>query len=127
MSNNCLHPGEVTGVCTGGVINWFAKFSLIVTRANVRIVVSPTCTPKLGFDVGVLTEFSTVFILDSGVDMLANVEIVVVTIAAIAFEFVVKVVHAMEVWARATGAAVGVNGCRSASVIPALEIVLSAP
>ena len=102
-----------------------AKFSLIVTRANVRIVVSSTL--KLGFDVGVSIDSLTVFILDSGVGMLANVEIVAVTIAAIAFEFVIKVLHAMEVRARVTGAAVDVNGCRSASVIPALEIVLSAP
>ena len=106
-------------------MNMFAKFSIVGTRTNVRITASAVLMFGVGVDM--LIDVSTVLVLDIGFNMLTKVEIVVVTTAAIALEFILKVAHAMEVWAGALGTGVNANPCRLAAGMTALEFSMAAP
>ena len=81
MHNSCSHPWELTGVRTKFLIVTLVQLWAIDMRAKVVIDVPDVVIP--GVDV----------------ETLINVEIVVVTVAAINLEFVVKVPTAVEVLA----------------------------
>ena len=78
LPNTCLIPWEVTAVRTKVVVDNFPNFWL-----------GTMCT-------GVVINVSAVVMIEVGVNMLPNAEIIVVAAAAVGFKFVVEVTYTVE-------------------------------